>query len=103
MTLTGKQLARAKQWAQALPGARGRDIPPHIYDTIYSVGNGVTMSVWGRPILPQQIDWLYRTGAHTPQQIHEALGKQQHPHAPAVTVAEYPHYAKALQTYRKHR
>lgn len=103
MTLNREQQARAQQWADALPGRRGTDIPAETYDTIYHVGNGVTMSVWGRPILPQHIAWLYAQGATTPQAIHQALGQQPHPHAPTVTVGEYPQYAKALQTYRKHK
>lgn len=103
MTLSRADQQRARQWAESLPGQRGRDVPPDVYDTIYHVGNGITMSVWGRPILPQQIAWLHEQGATTPQAIHQALGAQPHPHAPTVSVADYGHYATALKTYREHK
>ena len=103
MTLSNAELASAKQWADKLPGQRGRDIPPDVYDTIYHTANGITMNVWGRPVLPHQIAWLYEQGAHTPQAIHQALGAQQHPHAPGVSVGDYPKYVSALKAYTAHR
>ena len=93
----------AQQWLDSLPGKRGTDIPPDVYDTIYHVGNGITLPMWGRPILPHQIAALYSQGATTPQAIHQALGSLPHPNAPNVSVSEYPHYVQAYRTYNEHK
>lgn len=103
MSLTPRERAVAQQWLDGLPGQRGRDIDPDTYDTIYHVGNGITLPMWGRPILPHQIDALYRMGATTPQAIHQALGQLPHPHAPNVSVADYPVYAQAHKVWTEHK
>lgn len=102
MTLSAREQAAAKQWFDALPGKRG-EIPPDVYDTIYSVGNGITLPMWGRPILPHQIDALYKAGATTPQAIHQALGSLPHPNASNVSVSDYPSYVQAFQTWQEHK
>lgn len=103
MTLSAKEQAIARSWLDSLPGRRGVDIPEDEYDTIYHVGNGITLPMWGRPILPHQIAALHEMGATTPQAIHQALGALPHPNAPNVSVNDYPAYVQAYQTWSEHK
>ena len=45
MALSPRDQAIATRWYRGIPGARGRDVPPDAYDTIYSVGNGITVGL----------------------------------------------------------
>jgi hypothetical protein len=102
MALSPREQQVATRWYRGLPGARGQ-IPPDVYDTIYSVGNGITLPLWGRPILPHQIDALHKMGADTPAAIHAAFNSMPHPHAPGVSIGEFQDYAHALKTYQDHK
>jgi hypothetical protein len=103
MALTSDQRQRALAFLQQLPGKRGVDIPADDYDRMYQVANGITLPVWGRPVSPHQLQWLYDQGATTPEAIHAAFNAQPHPHAPNVTVGEFPEYARAYQTHQSNR
>lgn len=89
-------------WALRLPGQRGVHIPEDVYDRMYAIGNGVTLPIWGRPILPHQMQWLYDRGLTQPAQIHAAFSQLPHPHAPNVSVGDYPHYANAMHVFEQH-
>ena len=103
MALTPQETARAQAWLDALPGARGRDIPEDVYDQMYATANGITLPVWGRPVTPEQMQAMYDQELTTPAAIHQAFNSLPHPHAPNVTVGEYHDYEQALQTYQKHK
>lgn len=101
--LTPAQKRKAQQFVMQLPGKRGHDIPEDVHDTITSVGNGIARPMWGRDLDPFQIQALYDAGAHTPEQIHDMLGAMPHPHAPNVSVNDYPRYANAHKVWKDHR
>ena len=87
---------------KAIPGLRGRDIPEILYDHIRSVGDGITVPVWGRPVTPQQMQHLHDNGIHDPAAIHAEFAQQQHPYAPDLTLGEYQQHASALKTFKQH-
>lgn len=99
MTLSRQKRQQAMGWWLNLPGKRGVDIPEETYDRIYSVGNGITMPLWGRPILPEQMQYLHDNDLTQPSQIHAAFGELPHPHAPNVKVSEYPDYVHAMKAH----
>lgn len=89
---------------RAYAGQRGKGwIPAHIYDRIYPVANGITQQIWGDHPTPEQMQALFDAGYHTPDKIHEAYNALPHPHAPNVTVGQYPAYANAVRVYEEHR
>lgn len=90
-------------WYLGLPGKRGIDIPEHIYDRIAPVANGITLPLWGRPAAPEQLQWLHDNEVTEPEDIHKAFNGLPHPHAPSVTVGEFPSYAHAMQTFEEHK
>ncbi len=94
---------KAKQFIQSMPGKRGIDIPEDIYDRIFNAASGVTQQVWGRHPTPEQMQWLHDNGHHTPDMVKDQFGNLPHPHADGLTVAEYPKYADAYQTMKKHQ
>lgn len=94
---------KAKQFVQSLPGKRGTDIPTDLYDRIFNAASGVTQQIWGRHPTPEQMQWLHDNGHHTPDVIHDQIGKLPHPHADGITVSEYPKYLDAFETYKKNR
>lgn len=96
-------LQKAKRYVDALPGKRGVDIPPDIYDRIFQAASGVSHQIWGRHPTPHQLQYLFDNGHHTPDAIHAVFGGLPHPHADGLTVAEYPQYLSAYDVYRKHR
>jgi hypothetical protein len=99
MALTRRERQQAMAWALKLPGQRGVSVPEAVYDRIYSVGNGITMPLWGRPILPEQIQYLHENGLTEPSQIHQAFNDLPHPHAPNVKVGEYQDYVHAFKAH----
>lgn len=101
--LTNDQRERFRQWVDRLPGRRGRDIPEHVYDVIAPVAHGVIRGLTGRPAHPEQIQWLYDNGHHTPSQVHDAFMAMPHPNAPGMTVGEYQTYAHAYALHKVHR
>jgi hypothetical protein len=94
--------AKLRRALMELPGKRGLDIPAETYDRIFDVASGITMPVWGRPPTPEQMDFLYRNGHHTPDRIHAAFSQLPHPHAPTVRLGEYQTFQHALETYQEH-
>lgn len=100
--LTPAQRKSVVEYLHSLPGKRGHDIPEHIHDVITQVGNGIAKPLYGRDLDPFQIQALYEGGYHTPEAIHEAMNSLPHPHAPNVTVGEYPDYAHAHKVFKEH-
>lgn len=94
---------RAKQFLQGMPGKKGIDIPEDIHEAIYNAASGITHQIWGRPPTPEQMQWLYDNGHHTPDKIQEQFGKLEHPYASGLLVSEYPDYADAYHVYQRHR
>lgn len=96
---------RAKQFVQSLPGrrqSRGGDIPDDVWERLHAAANGITQQVWGRWPWPQHLQDMYEAGITEPQQVHDFYGAFAHPHAPGLTVAEYPRYAQAHQVFQRH-
>ena len=102
MALTRAEKQAASAWFQQLPGKRGADIEPELYDRIYRVASGITLPLWGRPPSPQQMQWLHDQGAHEPAAIHAAFNDLPHPMAPNVTVGQFPAYAQAFKAHEQH-
>jgi len=94
---------KAKRFIDGLPGKKGKDIPETHYDRIFNAASGITQSIWGRPPTPQQMQWLYDNGHHTPDKVQEQFNQLEHPHAHGMTIGEYPRYSEALDVYRNHR
>lgn len=91
-----------QEWIEKQPGKRGKDIPAPIYDRIFHAAHAITRPVWGRVPTPQQMQWLYQNGHHTPDQIHSAFESLPHPHVPNSTVGDYKDWKRAYQTYKEH-
>jgi hypothetical protein len=100
--LTAEQKKIGQAWYLSQPGKRGIDIPAETYDKMRAVADGITIPMWGRRLLPAQMQHLYENHQTEPYQIHAAIGQLPHPHAPNVKVSEYPHYVSAFQTYQEH-
>lgn len=103
MPLNARQKQRAMAWYLGLPGKRGIDIPEHIYDRIAPVANGITLPLWGRPAAPEQLQWLHDNEITEPEDIHKAFNGLPHPHAPSVSVGEFPSYAHAMSVFEEHK
>jgi hypothetical protein len=99
MSLTTAEKRAINEWYLAQPH---HGIPTDDFNTIKSVGDGVTLPIWGRGLLPHQIRWLYDKGITQPAAIHDAITKLPHPNAPNVTVGEYPDYVAAQKEYEEH-
>jgi hypothetical protein len=96
VTLSRLERQKISEWYLQLPI---HDIPPDRFHAISSVANGITMPLWGRPALPEQIAYLHRENLTEPAQIHQAFGNLQHPHAPNVRVSEYQSYVHAMKAH----
>ena len=99
MSLSRAEKLTANEWYLALPH---HGIPPEHFQRIKDVADGITLPLNGRTLLPAQIRWLYDRGIHEPAAIHDAVSKLPHPHAPNVTIGEYPDYAHALKAFEEH-
>lgn len=102
MALTRAEKQRVSQWFQELPGKRGVDVPEHEYDRIFAVASGITLPLWGRPPSPQQMQHLWDNKITDPSAIHAAFGALPHPHAPNVSVSDFPAYAQAFKAHEEH-
>ncbi len=102
MTLSARDQARAKQWFDALPGQRGRDVPEDAYERIKSAADGITLPLWGRPAHPRQLQHLWDNRIIEPAAIHAEFAKLPHPGAHNVSVGDYPNYAHAMKVYEEH-
>lgn len=98
----GKLTYRVKEFLRSLPGKRGIDIPETDYDRIHEAASGITQSVWGRYPTPEMMQHMYDNGIHHPESIKAWFGKMPHPHAPSVTVDEYPAWSQAYEVHRQH-
>ena len=87
---------------QAMPGKRGVNIPADMWDQIHASASGITKQVWGSAPSPEQMQRLYDDGHHEPDAIKEVFNGLPHPHAPSLTVGEYPQFSQALQLYQDH-
>jgi hypothetical protein len=103
MTLTPRERKQVDAFIQSLPGKRGIDVPADIHDVITTVGNGIARPLWGRGLSPEQIQWLFDNGKHTPSDIHDAMGQLPHPHAPNLKISEYQQYAAAHRVFTEHQ
>jgi hypothetical protein len=103
MTLNARQRQRAMSWMLQQPGIRGVGVPADVYDKITPVANGIALPMWGRPASLEQIQFLADNDLTEPQQIHQAFGSLPHPHAPSVSVSEFPEFAHALQVFDEHK
>lgn len=90
-------------WLLQQPGLRGVGVPADAYDKIVPVANGITLPLWGRPASLEQIQWLHDNGVHEPEDIHKAYNGLPHPHAPSVSVGEFPTYAHAMSVFEEHK
>jgi len=102
MSLSSSEKRAAMEWWLRLPAKRGIDIPAERFDKIQQIANGVTLPIWGRPALPDQLQFLHDNDLTEPGQIHDAFSQLPHPHAPNVTVAQYPDYVAALKEHDDH-
>ena len=89
-------------WWLSLPGTRGSRIPEADYDHLYAIASGITLPLWGRPPLPHQMQYLHDNNLRQPGEIHAAFAALPHPHAPSVSVGDFPDYAHAYKTYQDH-
>jgi hypothetical protein len=96
--LTRRERQQISAWYLNLPI---HDIPAERFHSIQAVANGITMPLWGRPALPDQIAYLHRENLVEPQQIHQAFGELPHPHAPNVQVKDYADYTHAYKAHEE--
>lgn len=99
MSLSPGERLKVAAYVNRLPD---RHVPPEIHAKIRSAANAITLPLWGREIEPQQIADLHAAGMTDPTQIHAAFSALPHPHAPNVTVGEYPAYVQAHKTFMEH-
>jgi hypothetical protein len=102
MALNARQRQAAMAWylQQPKPGA---GVDAQAWEKIAPVANSITLPLWGRPAHPEQIRWLADHDMTEPSQIHGAFGQLPHPHAPSISVADYPKYTHAMQVYEDHK
>jgi hypothetical protein len=98
VSLTRQQKQQISAWYLKLPI---HGIPPERLHAIQTVANGITMPLWGRPALPEQIAYLHQNDLVHPQQIHQAFGDLPHPHAPNVKVSQYQDYVHAYKAHEE--
>lgn len=84
----------------SLPGRRGLDIPEDVFDVMGPAAHGMAKQIWGSNATPEQLQWLYQQGHHTPDKVKGAFGQLPHPHAASVSVDEYSKYSKAHQIFK---
>jgi hypothetical protein len=97
---------KAKRFVASLPSrkqSRGGSIPDDVHERLFATANGITQQTWGRWPWPWHVQEMFDQGLTEPQQVHDYYGNFAHPHAPGLTLAEYPRYAKAHQTFVQHR
>lgn len=92
-----------ERWGSTQPGKRGVDIPAEIFDRIAPAAHGAMLPLYGRPATPEQLQWFHDQGITEPADVHDAVSRMQHPHAPDLTVGEFPRYQQAFDTFRAHR
>ena len=102
MTLNARQKQAAMAWYLSQPKP-GVEIPADKWEKIVPVANSITMPLWGRPAHPEQLQWLADHDMTEPAEIHQAFGQLPHPHAPSISVADYPAYTSALKTFEQHK
>ena len=99
MTLSAAERLKVAAFVNRLPD---RHIPPDEHARIRAVADSIAYPIWGRGASPEQIAYLHANGLTEPAQIHQAFAAQPHPHAPNLTVGEFPLYVSAYKTYREH-
>lgn len=99
MTLSAAERLKVAAYVNRLPD---RHIPPEDHAKIRAVADSIAYPIWGRGASPEQIAYLHQNDLTEPSQIHAAFSAQPHPHAPNLSVGDYPQYVAAFQTYRQH-
>lgn len=99
MSLSPSEKLKVAAYVNALPD---RHIPPEEHQKIRAVADSISYPVWGRGAQPDQIAALHAQGLMEPQQIHQAFADLPHPHAPNLTLGEWPQYVSAFNVFKDH-